>query len=438
VKAENLMRSVTLTLLLALAFAFSWIAFLILRRSKSRKEIETKPPSPHARQPGEFTKFLEPNEPKQGDQPTRPSEPGSPAKADSADRLVGAQSPSASRHKLSRVNPKPEFTMPFGSGARQPSAAQERPEAPAAAPLTGPATTLFGTLGSAVDPSPFPRSADMLAVAKAPKTRADAVHFAVTTIATVAAGSATVVNVWAYLDSQYEDTLARARRTTPGSEPRIQSQGPVRIARGTLVSLEVEISGISLRTNAGTILWVGEISNTTFAAEIPANATLGPHAGSLSVFVNGLQIARLHFLIVVGLSTSAEMTVAEKEDRYRRAFASYASADRNEVLARVQGIQKVAPDLDVFLDVLTLRSGEQWAPRLQQEITSSDVFYLFWSANAKGSEWVEKEWRYALESRGLEFIDPVPLVSPELVPPPPELAAKHFNDWTLACKRLPH
>jgi hypothetical protein len=34
--------------------------------------------------------------------------------------------------------------------------------------------------------------------------------------------------------------------------------------------------------------------------------------------------------------------------------------------------------------------------------------------------------------RGIEFIDPVPLVSPEVVPPPAELAAKHSNDWMLA------
>ncbi len=35
--------------------------------------------------------------------------------------------------------------------------------------------------------------------------------------------------------------------------------------------------------------------------------------------------------------------------------------------------------------------------------------------------------------RGLEFIDPVPLVSPDKVKPPPELAGQlHFNDWVLA------
>lgn len=96
-----------------------------------------------------------------------------------------------------------------------------------------------------------------------------------------------------------------------------------------------------------------------------------------------------------------------------------------------------APQLDVFLDVLKLRPGADWQKELWRVIPLSDVFYLFWSRNASNSEWVEKEWRCALESRGLDFIAPVPLMSPEDVPPPPELSGKHFNDWILAFMRTP-
>jgi hypothetical protein len=56
------------------------------------------------------------------------------------------------------------------------------------------------------------------------------------------------------------------------------------------------------------------------------------------------------------------------------------------------------------------------------------VFFLFWSSQAAGSEWVEREWRLALESKGLGFIDPVPLEDPATAPPPSELRSLHFND----------
>jgi hypothetical protein len=70
---------------------------------------------------------------------------------------------------------------------------------------------------------------------------------------------------------------------------------------------------------------------------------------------------------------------------------------------------------------------------LLKQIDSSDVLYLFWSKYAKQSSWVEKEWRYGLTHKGIDFIDPVPLADPRKVPPPKELAdVEHFNDWTLA------
>jgi hypothetical protein len=45
---------------------------------------------------------------------------------------------------------------------------------------------------------------------------------------------------------------------------------------------------------------------------------------------------------------------------------------------------------------------------------------------------VEREWRYALQRRGLDFINPLPLEDPRLVKPPAELKSKHFNDMLLA------
>jgi TIR domain len=148
--------------------------------------------------------------------------------------------------------------------------------------------------------------------------------------------------------------------------------------------------------------------------------------------VGDIQIARLDFLLLVGGHEQAVDDVASQELRIKHAFASYASEDRDEVLGRIQGMQKVVSDLNVFLDVASLRSGENWMERLQHEIVTRDVFYLFWSLPASRSPWVEREWRTALSTRGLEFIDPVPLAPPSKVPPPRELASLHFNEWTLA------
>jgi len=95
-------------------------------------------------------------------------------------------------------------------------------------------------------------------------------------------------------------------------------------------------------------------------------------------------------------------------------------------------MEKANPELKVDINVIFLRSGQYYWPEIQKRIPDKDVFYPFWSKPASKSKEVEREWKWALESKGVDFIDPVPLVNPHNVPPPRELKTKHFNDAYLA------
>jgi hypothetical protein len=182
------------------------------------------------------------------------------------------------------------------------------------------------------------------------------------------------------------------------------------------------------------VLWDGEIGSANFVVTLRANPDKPALPGHALIYFDGVQIAKVQFVLTVGTAPS-DGRVPTVETRLRSAFASYASSDRDEVLGRLQGIRKVAPYLDIFFDVLTLRSGQGWQTEIEKRIFASDVFYLFWSANASSSKWVETEWRTALRTGRPGFIDPVPLQPPEEAPPPVELAGLHFNDWMLAFKR---
>ncbi|MCD8006634.1 MAG: toll/interleukin-1 receptor domain-containing protein [Oscillospiraceae bacterium] len=96
-----------------------------------------------------------------------------------------------------------------------------------------------------------------------------------------------------------------------------------------------------------------------------------------------------------------------------------------------QGMKIDRPDMDIFFDVDSLRSGEDWETTLYREIDRRDILCLCWSEYARESKWVDTEWRYALSNKGLDGIEPVPLVFPEVCPPPEELKSKHFNDKAL-------
>jgi molecular chaperone DnaK len=269
-----------------------------------------------------------------------------------------------------------------------------------------------------------------------PATLTDRVHFSVTAPPVVAPGSSFVLDVWAHLEEQRAEVVRRARETVAGGLIYVKEKGPVRIARGTILTVRVQAEGLVIADPQDTILWEGTIGTATFPVQVPADAQRGARAADVRFYVEGLEVAKLHFVLTVGEATGTAQTLQAEQSRHRKAFASYASEDRDDVLSIIQGIQKGNPGLDMFFAEASLRSGERWQERLWEEIDRRDIFYLFWSLAASRSDWVRKEWRCAYERRGVGFIDPVPLIAPDLVPPPQELAGElHFNDWVLAFKR---
>lgn len=169
---------------------------------------------------------------------------------------------------------------------------------------------------------------------------------------------------------------------------------------------------------------------------LPEGHAAGKVAGEVLIGVHGITVARLAFAFVVegGTQHGKEPQVATTRP-YQSAFASYAEEDRTEVLGRIQGMQKALPDMDVFIDVARMRSGQDWQAQLGKEIKQRDVLFLFWSRAAAKSRWVNWEWRHALKHKGKEGIDPVPIEPPHLVKPPRKLSSMHFNDWVLAHMR---
>jgi len=268
-----------------------------------------------------------------------------------------------------------------------------------------------------------------------PCEHVDLVHFSMTSPLIVQPDTAFVIYIWAYLKQQHNEIIQRAQEAYSDGKISIQSKGPVKITRGTILSVRLKLEGLIVENPEDTILWEGEIGNATFLLKVPEGAKEGSRSGVATIYIDGMQILRLYFVIQIGATQSKVDRIPTQEERYHKAFPSYSSKDRDAVLGRIQGIQKVAPYLEFNMDVLKLRSGQYWEQELWKIIPQNDIFYLFWSKNACKSEWVEKEWRCAFKTKGIDFIDPVPLVSPEEVPPPPELAGKHFNDWVLSFMR---
>jgi hypothetical protein len=243
-----------------------------------------------------------------------------------------------------------------------------------------------------------------------------------------------VIDVWAFLAEDREEVRQLAKDVGRGRIAGIKAG--IGLERGARLGLHLSLPGFMLEDPVDVIEWQSAPVNASFIVNAPENCPPGPRTGTVTISCEGIAIGKLALSLEVARAASGRASAPARVSReaamLRHAFASYSSKDRSAVFARIQGMQKVAPQLEVFLDVLTLRSGENWLEQIRSRIRSAEKFFLFWSANAQRSTEVEREWRSALEWRGLNFIDPIPLVEPSQVPPPEELSELHFNDAYLA------
>ncbi len=280
-----------------------------------------------------------------------------------------------------------------------------------------------------------PPDATLTQTEETPRTvRIDNVHFMLTGPGVLVPGAAQELQFWVHLEEQKSEVLLAASQANrlDYSKMAMKSEGPYPLERGSRLSVRLSILRMKCLDSHKWITWTGEIGRTTFVVKVPPDASEGPYPGKASIRLNGCEIAKMSFVLNVGSPSPRISEIPSQTRSYRRAFASYASQDRAEVLGRVQGMEAAYKGLDVFVDVIELRSGQNWERELREHISRSDVFYLFWCRHAMKSVWVEREWRLALEAKGHDFIDPVPLEAPTFAPAPAELAIMHFNDPLLA------
>lgn len=244
------------------------------------------------------------------------------------------------------------------------------------------------------------------------------VQFTLTAPPYVRAGETFSLDVWAHRE---DDRAEVAKRLEAGARSDVGEAvtGPALTARVHIDGLDIDSAEISLRWDRGVGMGTFQVSTTT--ETLP-----GARTGIVGIYFLGLQIARVHFLVPVGDTTAPREIIPSRQERHARALACFAPEDRDAVEARIRSFEKAAPGVDVRLDAIELRGRENGLAEFLDDISTRDVLYLFWSQHAATSTDVEREWRYALRLRGIDFIDPVPL---DTATPPPELATLHGGTW---------
>lgn len=245
-------------------------------------------------------------------------------------------------------------------------------------------------------------------------------------------GESLLVQVFAHLAKQVKQVNAAAVEFDPETQRRGYTSLGTEIAFGSMLTFELCAGNLVVPDPVLTLRWNGRPDSVQFEVMVPAKNPVKSVVAKLLVRQNDTPIGRVLFKIMItpaATETSNNLMPVGEALRFKHAFISYASEDRDEVLRRIQMLSTVG--ICFFHDLLNLDPGQRWAQQLFKHIDSSDVLFLFWSRAASKSKWVRREWEYALQQKGLDFIQPVIIEGPPIVAPPRKLSPLHFNDKML-------
>ncbi|MBL8325240.1 MAG: TIR domain-containing protein [Rubrivivax sp.] len=253
----------------------------------------------------------------------------------------------------------------------------------------------------------------------------------------LARGAQSTARVVVYAEAFRAAALSKLEALGEAGERRLQDlepdhQGPW--ALGAPVVVRVHSDVLECTPPHRTFEWSGRDHLVTFAMQAPPGAAAGRNTTvHLEVLVGEITMLDLAASVLVEDGPLAQWGAVEAMHittgaTPASAFASYASADADEVAGRLSTLSRWLPQLRIFQDCLDLRPNEAFKPQLAEAIARTDRFLLFWSRHAAASPWVQWELDTAVTSKGVDHVVPMPLEDPELAPPPSHWQHEHMRD----------
>jgi len=307
----------------------------------------------------------------------------------------------------------------FGGGADLATEATPEPSPPPESVAPAP---------QSAEPPPKPARSRAITVDSAP---ADATAFAPKKLRR---GEPELVRIVIHQPKDLAYVIKAARKIDPRTDAAPSGMKVGDVALGSSVGVSLEVRGAVCDGAIQRRTWQGEPIDFNFSAE--ADADVKQTVFLARVFIDDAQIGVLAFTRPVGgPKKNAASNDRVRLKRHKRVFLSYSSKDRETVSAIATAYE--AAGVQHFFDRTSLKSGEEWSPRLRQEIDRADLFHLCWSKSAAESEWVEKEAEHALTRRRRSNgkkpeITVQMLDGPPWAKHPPHLDSINFDDFVRA------
>jgi hypothetical protein len=252
------------------------------------------------------------------------------------------------------------------------------------------------------------------------KRKMDDVECSVFASAKAEQGCTVIIQALLHRAQQLAQAVKMATERDASANRKAVTKLSTRIARGTLVQLFLEIPALSIANPFQEVTWQGEPVRTEYAVEIPYSARVGACRGTLHIMLDGLSVGEIIFEINIsgkeqedtiplpgsgmplGLVDRGALNkaldrlieVGVNAKHFTCAFLSYSRKDAEIVLLGAELLDGCG--IELLVDVNSIEPGEEWAEKIPHLIGRADIFFLMWSENAAGSDWVDRETRIAI------------------------------------------
>ncbi len=253
----------------------------------------------------------------------------------------------------------------------------------------------------------------------------DMVRFSAAAPASIKSGETMAIDIFMYTD-KFRSVVDDAIKNIEGSSVE-KTSGYAKAEKNSKIKIILSCNNNVNVTEHPELEWIGNYLLFSFFADVPKEFCGNKLCFTAQIYTNGVFTSQLLFTVNVNEKSPQLIEPTQRKD-IKSAFVSYSSLDREMVSTILYGMELSNPDLDLFFDYLSLRNGDKWEERLKNEVEKRDVLYLFWSKNAKNSDWVDKEWRWALKTHGIDSIIPIALEPTDVCPVPEELSSIHFQN----------
>ncbi len=327
--------------------------------------------------------------------------------------------------------PPPQVALPPKVDPIEPPQVSEPAAPPAAAPAPQARDDDEGARVGAEPPRKRSAPGAAPASAAAPSAPADATAFAPKKLRR---GTPELVRIVVHQPKDLNAVIKAAKKIDPRTDAAPQGMPLGDVALGATIGVSLEVRGAACDGAVQRRAWQGEPIDFSFSVE--ADETVKQVVFLARVLINDAQIGVLAFTRNVSGPNKKPHSDGDRVrlKRHKRVFLSYSSKDRETVSAIATAYASAG--VEHFWDRTSLKSGEEWHPRLRREIDRADLFHVCWSKNAAESEWVKKETEHAITRRrrnsGKPDITVQMLDGPPWAKHPPELDSINFDDFVRA------